>query len=352
VHGAAPATCGGDAYWRPMSATARTVDWDSDHVVLIDQTRLPGHFELLRIADVAALCDAIRRLAVRGAPALGVTGALGVALAAVRGEDVDAAARMLIAARPTAVNLAWGVRRVMARRDAGTDAMLHEALDVLDEEVALEHALAQRGADLLLTLGDPPLRILTHCNTGALAGVESGTALGVVAELHARGAVAEVIACETRPLLQGARLTTWELQRLGIPHALIVDSAAAWIMAQGHVDAVVVGADRIAANGDVANKIGTFAHALAAQHAGIPFVVVAPESTVDAATATSADIPIEDRDAGEVTTWSGIATTPPGTAARNPAFDATPAALVTAIVTERRVIDTAHGARPDLAGAD
>lgn len=323
-----------------VSATVRTVDWDGDHVVVIDQTQLPSRFEVLRIADVPALCDAIRRLAVRGAPALGVIGALGVALAAVRGDDIGAAARMLAAARPTAANLAWGVRRVAAIGDAGGDAaaMLREALAVRDEEIALERDLARRGAGVLLVLCDTPMRILTHCNTGALACVESGTALGVVAALHRRGAVSHVIACETRPLLQGARLTTWELQRLGIAHSLVVDGAAAWLMARGEVDAVIVGADRIAANGDVANKIGTLSHALAARHAGIPFVVVAPESTIDTATATGSDIVIEERDAAEVVGWNGIAVAPAQTAARNPAFDVTPAALVTAVVTERRVM--------------
>jgi methylthioribose-1-phosphate isomerase len=325
----------------------RTVDWDGDAVVLVDQTLLPARLEMLRVRDVATLRDCIARLAVRGAPALGVTGALGVALAAVHGADVDEAARMLIAARPTAVNLAWGVRRVQALRDAGAEAMLREALRVLDEEVALEGGLARRGADFVQALHDGPLRVLTHCNTGALACVESGTALGVIAELHRRGAVAHVVACETRPLLQGARLTTWELARMGVAHSLIVDAAAAWTMAQGHVDVVIVGADRIAANGDVANKVGTLAHALAARHAGIPFVVAAPESTVDPATETGAEIPIELRGDDEVLGWAGHRVAPEGTAADNPAFDVTPAALVTAVVTERRVIHTAQGERPD-----
>jgi len=339
-----------------VSERVRTVDWGGDHVVLIDQTLLPDRFSLLRVRDVPALCDAIRRLAVRGAPALGVTGALGVALAAVRDDDVAAAARMLVESRPTAVNLAWGVRRVTAVHLSGAEAMLREALAVRDEEIAVERALAVRGADLLHSLCGARLglRLLTHCNTGALACVESGSALGVIAELHARGAVAEVVACETRPLLQGARLTTWELQQLRIPHALIVDGAAAWLMARGEVDAVIVGADRIAANGDVANKVGTLAHALAARHAGIPFVVAAPESTVDAWTPSGEAIPIEERDAHEVLAWRGHRTAPDGTRARNPAFDVTPAALISAIVTDRRVIDTARSERPggDRPGAD
>ena len=327
-----------------MAATARTVDWDGDAVLLIDQTLLPDELSVLRVADVASLCDCIVRLAVRGAPALGVAGALGVALAAVHGDDVDAAARSLMASRPTAVNLAWGVQRVVARRGDGVDAMVREATAVLAEEVALERALALRGADLVLSLCPvTPLRLLTHCNTGALACVESGTALGVVAELHRRGALGHVVVCETRPLLQGARLTTWELQRLGIPHTLIVDAAAASVMAHGGADAVVVGADRIAGNGDVANKVGTLAHALAAQHAAIPFIVVAPESTVDDATPDGDGIPIEKRTSEEVTGWRGHRVAPAGTAALNPAFDVTPAALVTAVVTERRVLRHSAG---------
>jgi len=333
-----------------MSERVRTVDWGGDHVVLVDQTLLPDRLSLLRVFDVPGLCDCIRRLAVRGAPALGVTGALGVALAAVRGDDLADAARMLAEARPTAVNLGWGVRRVAALAGSGAEAMLREALAVRDEEIAVERALATRGADLVESLcgaRDSRLRLLTHCNSGALACVESGTALGVIAELHARGAVEQVLACETRPLLQGARLTTWELQRLGIPHALLVDGAAAWLMARGEVDAVIVGADRIAANGDVANKVGTLAHALAARHFGIPFVVAAPESTVDVATESGDGITIEERDADEVLSWRGDRAAPEGTPARNPAFDVTPAALVTAVVTDRRVIHVRRGERPD-----
>jgi S-methyl-5-thioribose-1-phosphate isomerase len=321
----------------------RTVAWDDDAVLLVDQTLLPDRFEVCRVTDVAALCDCIQRLVVRGAPALGVVGALGVALAAVRGEDVDAAALMLAGARPTAVNLGWGVRRVHAVSGGGVEAMVAEALRVLDEEVVLERALARRGADLLDTLHAAPHRVLTHCNTGGLAGVESGTALGVVAESHRRGAVLHVLATETRPLLQGARLTAWELGRIGVPHSLIVDGAAAWAMARGMVDAVVVGADRIATNGDVANKIGTLSLALAARHAGIPFVVAAPESTLDPAAESGADIPVEERGGDEVTGWSGHRVAPPGTPAFNPAFDVTPAALVSAIVTERRVIRPVGG---------
>ena len=328
-----------------MTTGVRTVDWDGDAVLLIDQTLLPERLEVRRVRSVAELCEDIARLAVRGAPALGVAGALGMALAAVHGEDVDEAARRLGSARPTAVNLGWGVRRVQSRRHEGVEAMVAEALRVLEDEVSLERALAVRGADLLDALHPAPHRVLTHCNTGGLAGVETGTALGAVAEAHRRGHLAEVLATETRPLLQGARLTAWELGRLGMPHRLLVDGAAAWAMQRGLVDVVVVGADRIAANGDVANKIGTLAHAVAARHAGVPFVVVAPESTVDPAAATGDDIPIEERPAGEVTGWSGRRVAPDGTGVFNPAFDVTPAALVTAVVTERRVFRPAEGVR-------
>jgi methylthioribose-1-phosphate isomerase len=332
-----------------VNGTPRTIDWDGDAVVLIDQTLLPGRLELVRAVDVGTLCDCIARLAVRGAPALGVAGALGIALAAVSGEDVDDAAQRLAAARPTAANLAWGVRRVHARRAGGVAAMLDEALVVLDDEVAVERAMATHGADLLLSLCRSPMHVLTHCNTGALACVETGSALGAVAEVHRRGGLAGVVVCETRPLLQGARLTTWELQRLGIAHTLVVDGAGAGIMAQGRVDAVVVGADRIAGNGDVANKVGTLSHALAARHAGIPFVVVAPESTVDVATETGADIVIEERSPDEVLGWHDHRVAPAGTTAFNPAFDVTPAELVTAVVTERRVVRPAGGERMDSA---
>jgi methylthioribose-1-phosphate isomerase len=326
----------------------RCIDWDGGAVRLIDQTALPGRTEWLRLAAVDDLVAAIRRLAVRGAPALGAAGALGVALAAYRGEDPVAAGDRLRAARPTAVNLAWGVDRVLRRLPGvppSERAMVAvaEAQAVLAEEAANCRAIGERGADLLLDrLGRRPLRLLTHCNTGWLACVEWGTALGIVRTLHQRGLVRRVYAGETRPLLQGARLTAYELADLGVDHRVVVDSAAASLIAGGGVDAVLVGADRIAANGDVANKIGTYPLALAAARAGVPFVVAAPESTVDTGTATGADIPIEQRDPAEVTTLAP---------ADNPAFDVTPRDLVTAIVTERRtyhpVVETLPGHSPD-----
>lgn len=303
----------------------RSIDWDDGAIRLIDQTALPGRTDWLRLATVPDLVAAIQRLAVRGAPALGAAGGLGVALAAHRGDDLAQAATLLRGARPTAANLAWGVDRVLRAGDP-----LAEARRIVAEEAANCRAIGQRGADLLSArLGDRPLRLLTHCNTGWLACVEWGTALGVVRTLHERGLVELVYADETRPLLQGARLTAYELAQAGIPHRVLVDAAAPSLIARGTVDAVLVGADRIAANGDTANKIGTYPLALAAARAGIPFLVAAPESTMDTAAPAGTDITIEQRDPTEVTTLAP---------AENPAFDVTPYDLITAIITERRTI--------------
>jgi len=320
----------------------RTIDWVGGAVEVIDQTALPDELRMVRLSTVDDLVDAVRRLAVRGAPALGVAGALGVALAARLhiGDDAGLAAAVeaVANARPTAVNLRRGAARAAARLPEGPDAVLAEALLVRDEEIASSTEQGRRGADLLTELCGPAPRLLTHCNTGALAAVVGGTALAAVLELHRRGALAGVVASETRPLLQGPRLTAWELARSGVPCRIAVDGAGPFLMARGEVDAVVVGADRICANGDVVNKVGTFAHALGAAHAGIPFVVVAPESTVDESTPDGAAVPIEDRGATEVLTFRGRRTAPEGADAVNPAFDVTPAALVTAIVTDRRVL--------------
>jgi len=322
-------------------AVMRTIDWVDDAVEIIDQTALPGELKTLRLGTVPELVDAIQALAVRGAPALGVAGAFGVALAArVHADDpaaLAAAVDRVEHARPTAVNLARGARRAAAKLPQGADAVLAEACAIRDEEIAASEAMARRGADLMASLcGDRP-RLLTHCNTGGLAAVVLGTALGVVREMHERGALAGVVASETRPLLQGARLTSWELTRWGIEHRVAVDSAGPFLMARGEVDAVILGADRICANGDVINKVGTYAHALGARRAGLPFVVVAPESTVDMATPDGAAVPIEDRGSAEVTPWAEAA---------NPAFDVTPYDLVTAIVTDRRVIRLDRGEKP------
>ena len=309
----------------------RTIDWQDGHIVAIDQTRLPTELVILHIRTVEDLIDAVKRLAIRGAPALGVAGALGVALAG--GDPVLAA--QVKAARPTAVNLAWGVERVLSR----PDAVLAEALAVLEQDVAVNRALSQRGADWLLDRIGRPIDVQTHCNAGALACVEWGTALGVVQALHDRDALGHVYVDETRPLLQGARLTTWELAQQGIAHTLVADAAGPSVIARGLVNAVIVGADRIAANGDVVNKIGTYPLALAAHRAGIPFMVAAPESTVDAATPAGADVPIEVRDDVELTRFGDRRISPDGTSALNLAFDVTPADLVTVIVTESRVLD-------------
>lgn len=326
----------------------RTIDWVAGspgvagHIRLVDQTQLPGRTTALDIDTVDDLIGAIRRLSVRGAPALGVAGALGVALAAGRlsADDARAAATRLRAARPTAVNLALGVDRTLQAFDVGgADGALQAALQLRDEEVAASVAMSRRGADLIRELtGRDQLTVMTICNTGALATVEHGTALGVVEKLHLDGQLRRAVVLETRPLLQGARLTAWELDRMGADYQLIVDSAAATVLAGGDIDAVLVGADRIAANGDTANKIGTFALAIAAGYSSVPFLVVAPETTVDQDTATGADIEIEDRGADEVCVFAGVRIAPSGAAARNPAFDVTPADLITAIVTDQRVI--------------
>ncbi|MDD9371446.1 MAG: S-methyl-5-thioribose-1-phosphate isomerase [Acidimicrobiales bacterium] len=350
----------------------RTIDWvvgaaggadgqpSPGAVVIVDQTALPHEVRHLTLTDVDDLVGAVRRLAVRGAPALGAAGAVGVLLALQQARDegwddatLHAAVARVRGARPTAVNLAWGVDRVAARLPDGLAAVEAEARAVLAEDVTANRAMAERGADLLdalcgrddqATASD--LRVHTHCNAGALACVEVGTALGVVRALHSRGRLARVYADETRPLLQGARLTAWELAEMGADYRVVVDGAGSSLIARGLVDAVVVGADRIAANGDVANKIGTYPLALAAARAGVPFVVAAPESTVDPATPDGGAIEIEDRDPDEVLTFAGHPVAPPGARAVNPAFDVTPADLVTAIVTETRVVRTAQGDRP------
>jgi methylthioribose-1-phosphate isomerase len=344
--------------------SVRTICWRDDAVVVLDQGALPHERRELRLTTCDELVDAIKRLAVRGAPALGMAGALGVALSArlnssaVRDDggardvgaadggarDVDedavrADAARLAEARPTAVNLRWGVERALGKLHLGAAAVLAEALAMLDEDELVNRAAAATAADVLQRLcRDKPLNILTHCNTGRLAASAWGTALGAIRELWGRGALAEVLVDETRPLLQGSRLTAWELTEAGIPYRLCVDSAAAFAMARGMVDAVVVGADRVAANGDVANKIGTYALAVAAAQHGIPFVVVAPESTVDEGTPSGDTITVEERADDEVTTFGGVGVAPAGSATFNPAFDVTPHALVSAIVTERRVL--------------
>jgi methylthioribose-1-phosphate isomerase len=284
-------------------------------VVLLDQRRLPGEAVELACRTVPELADAIKTLAVRGAPAIGVAAAYGMALAQLCGDDLREAEQTLASSRPTAVNLFWALERM---RD---DPSPERARALHDEEVDRCRRMAAHAAELF----EPHTRALTHCNAGGLATGGYGSAVGALRAAHERNRLEHVLVDETRPLLQGARLTAWELEQLGIPHAVIADSAAASMMARGEVDVVVTGADRIAANGDTANKIGTYMLAVLARHHGIPFYVVAPSSTLDAATVTGAAIPIEERDGGEITQRF---------AARNPAFDVTPRELITAIVTE------------------
>jgi len=301
----------------------RIVRLEGDAVVLLDQRRLPDEELELWCVSAEDVADAIRTLAIRGAPAIGVAAAYGLALAARRGEDLDAAYEVLAAARPTAVNLRWALDEMRDDPTPDRARALHEA------EVERCRAMGAHAVELVAAGS----RLLTHCNTGALATGGYGSALGAVRAAWEAGRVEHVWVDETRPLLQGARLTAWELEALGIPFSVIVDGAAASLMAAGQVDAIFTGADRIAANGDVANKVGTYPLALAAHAAGIPFVAAGPSSSVDEATPTGDDIPIEQRAAEEVATMTGRA--PDGRI--NPAFDVTPNRYITGIITERGI---------------
>src|SRR5690242_4998988 len=297
---------------------------DGPAVVLLDQTRLPAEEQYLTCRDVATLDAAIRKLVVRGAPLLGLAGAYGVALAAYRGDDVAAAADVLGRSRPTAVNLSWGAARALAayqaelgtgsgdavpvRHRAAAAAALAQARAIEAEDAAASAAIARHGLGLV----GEDCHILTHCNTGALVSAGEGTAFAIILAAHRAGHVARLWVDETRPLLQGARLTAYEAGRAGIPHAVLADSAAASLMAAGEVDLVLTGADRIAADGSVANKVGTYGLAVLAHHHGVPFVVAAPVSTIDFAAAGAADIKVELRPGEEVTTFAGTAVAPPG----------------------------------------
>jgi methylthioribose-1-phosphate isomerase len=315
--------------------------WDHGVLRALDQTELPFNERELELTSAADVAAAIKRLSIRGAPLIGVAAGYGLALELHRDPgdaSLESASTLLREARPTAVNLARAVDRVTtaARRASTADraaVALAEARAIEAEEEAASDAMARHGADLLRDAR----RILTHCNTGALAAPGRGTALAVIAELADRGGLDEVLATESRPLLQGARLTVYELERLKIPHQLVVDSAAAGLIAAHAVDAAIVGCDRVAANGDVANKVGTYGLALACSAAGIPFVVAGPTSTIDYDTPTGAQIAIEERDPDEVRVIGGRPLTPAATRCHNPAFDVTPAALVTALVTDRGV---------------
>ncbi len=328
-----------------------TVEWKSGAVRLLDQSRLPERVEFLDCRDVESVAMAIRELKVRGAPAIGVTAAMGVALGAqsVAATNYDELAQGVLAVcdrlattRPTAVNLFWALER-MKRKLADLRAkpiaeikatLLTESQAILDEDIALCKAMGRHGAELIAT----GQTILTHCNAGALATAGYGTALGVVRAAWEQGKKIQVIADETRPVLQGARLTAWELMQDKIPVTLITDNMAGSLMRQGKIHVCVVGADRIAANGDVANKIGTYSVAVLAKAHGIPFYVAAPYSTIDLKTKSGADIPIEQRNPTEVTSIHGShAVAPEGVAVYNPAFDVTPAELIAGIITERGV---------------
>jgi methylthioribose-1-phosphate isomerase len=327
------------------------VRWETDRLVLVDQTVLPEREIERDYGTWQEVGAAIRTLVVRGAPAIGVAAAFGVVLAARASHaasfdgllaDLETAIKGLAATRPTAVNLFWALDRMrqaaVASRALPLDAvrarLLAEAQAIRDEDIAANRAMGAHGAALV----PPNARILTHCNAGALATAGYGTALGVVRAAHAQGKVALVWVDETRPVMQGSRLTAWECVREGIPHRLIADVAAASVMSRGEVDLVVTGADRIAANGDTANKIGTYSLAVLAAHHRVPFYVAAPFSTIDPSIASGAQIPIEERDASEVRRVGGQQTAPSASPVFNPAFDVTPAALIAAIVTERGVV--------------
>jgi methylthioribose-1-phosphate isomerase len=309
------------------------IAWRDGALALLDQRQLPAEEVWLRCETHRDVAEAIRSLAVRGAPAIGIAAAYGAALAAHRGDDVEAACEELAATRPTAVNLRWALDRVRAA--AGPAAVLEEAHRILREQLEADRRMGELGAELF-SAGD---RVLTHCNTGALATGGRGTAAGVLRSAWERGRLEQVWVDETRPLLQGARLTAWELEREGIPYRVVADAGAGSLMARGLVSRVIVGADRIARNGDVANKVGTYPLAVLAERHGIPFYVAAPLSTIDPATPSGDAIAIEERDAAEVVELAGRRIAPEGAAAVNPAFDVTPAELVTAIVTEAGVLE-------------
>ena len=337
----------------PMSY--EPVAWADGRLRLLDQTLLPAELRYVELDRVEQVAEAIASMRVRGAPAIGIAAAYGLALAAAAAESqrdlkalrsaVDSALERLAATRPTAVNLRWALERVRARvagaatPEEARAAALAEALAIHEEQRGADARMAAAGAALL----PDDARLLTVCNTGPLATGGEGTALGVIAAAWRAGAVREVLTCETRPRLQGARLTSWELRQQGIPHRLVVEGATASLMAAGGVDAVLAGADRIAANGDTANKIGTYTLAVLASHHGIPFYIVAPTSTFDPATPDGGAIPIEERDEREVLLVGDERIAPEGVSALNPAFDVTPASLIGAIVTERGVLRPPYG---------
>lgn len=327
--------------------TVRALQWDDGQLRLLDQRRLPEKIEYLSLNNVEQVSAAIRDMVVRGAPAIGIAAAYGFVMAvteSVQESPEDPAkvlvnkTRLLLNARPTAVNLAWAVKRMQTLLDKCEDeplpALLREAQKIHSEDIQANHRMGEIGAAYLRNCHG----VLTHCNTGSLATGGYGTALGVIRSAYGKGYIKSVYAGETRPWLQGSRLTAWELMQDNIPVTLIADSAAAYLMQSGLISWVIVGADRIAANGDVANKIGTYAHAVNANYHNIGFMVVAPVSTIDLQTATSSDIEIEQRNAEELLQFSGNRIAPVGADAFNPVFDITPAELVTVLVTEKGAI--------------
>jgi len=325
----------------------RTVDWREGRLVLIDQTKIPLSLEYVELTSSSQVVSAIKSMAVRGAPAIGAAAAYGVAFAAREcAGDAGRFSELVCAlreARPTAVNLMWAVDRVVSRIAPAVESgrtedafalAVREAGAICEEDIAANTRIGEAGAALI----PHGARVLTHCNAGELATVSGGTALAVILHAHRQGRNISVFADETRPRFQGLRLTAWELGRAGVPVTVIPDSAAAWLMGRGRVDVVVVGADRIAANGDIANKIGTYSVAVNARAHGIPFYVAAPVSTVDLSCPDGSHIPIEERDASEVLGPAGLAAPPDGVAVMNPAFDVTPADLIAAIITDRGVL--------------
>jgi methylthioribose-1-phosphate isomerase len=332
-------------------ADVETLRWRSQRLEMLDQRLLPLACQYRSYVDAAGVAQGIRSMVVRGAPAIGCAAAYGLALEALRSRDasgseleqaLEAAFGLLARSRPTAVNLCWALDRMRRAWDTVRGKptelvaarLLAEARSIHQEDLRINRAIGEHGARLLAD-GD---RVLTHCNAGALATTGHGTALGVIRSAVEQGKKISVVVDETRPLLQGARLTTWEMLREGIPVTLVTDSMSGFLMSRGEIDAVVVGADRVAANGDVANKIGTYMVAVLARRHQIPFYVASPLSTLDRGMADGSAIPIEERDATEVTAFGGVAWAPPGVQVRNPAFDVTPAALVTGLITERGVI--------------
>lgn len=329
----------------------QTISWQNGKVRLIDQTLLPTQLTYIECGTVESLWEAIRSLRVRGAPAIGIASAFGVAIAAIQAaasnaksfkEEVLKAVEYLRSARPTAVNLFWATERMkktlQAHKQQGPGqlarTLLEEAQRILEEDKDTCHRMAEFGATLIA----PGSRVMTHCNAGGLATAGYGTALGVIYRAHEQGKIKEVFAGETRPLLQGARLTCWELNQSGVPVTLVCDTMAGSVLKQKQIDLVIVGADRIAANGDTANKIGTYNLAVLARYHKIPFYVAAPWSTVDMAITNGSQIPIEERDPKEITRWDGKQWAPDGIGVWNPAFDVTPAELITAFITEKGVV--------------